>query len=278
MYGYAALPSYTPIGFCINFFEEFMAQITASQKKKDYGSLARAHTPHYIHLLYELMDGVREGNSSGEYFGLPMTPGRTRNAAAMSGDYNEIHIGRLGIPDIDLIAHGFHGVTEALAALHLYHTTHGIKLRPKGIDIQFRQKVPLNGKPLRHKITPFRVGENPDLRTIMVFTTGNTLSEEAKPAIVIKVLLEAGSFDRKALGYNLYCGWLTSALLAETWPGCIFYQLTAAFGEPQKKEDWTKAVVQTTKSYESKSGQKHLIVATSAGTLSGEADIILPAQ
>lgn len=269
MYAYLALP-YTPVGFCMQFLKEFLSSVAI---RKNEGSLLRHHTPLYLHLLYELMDGIRKGKVSGEYFGLPMTPGRTHDAARMSGDYNKIHIG-----DGDLIAHGFHGVTEALEALRLYHIEHSIPLQPKGIDIQFRQKVSLDGRPLRHKILPFRVGEDPHIRTIHTFTAVNATNEEQKPAIIIRVLLEAGPFDRKALGYGLYCGWLTSALLAETWPGCVFYKLTAAFGETPKKEDSTSASVRIASSYESRSGQKHLIIATSSGTLLGEADIIPPAQ
>lgn len=273
MYEQLVLP-YTPIGFSIRWFDEFLTAIA----EKNNGSSLRFHTPHYIRLLYELMDGVRKGSSSGEYFGLPMTPGHTHDAARMSGDYNKIHIGHEGMSTDNLIAHGFHGVTEALEALRLYHIAHGIPLQPKGMDIQFRQKVPLDGRPLCYRILPFHIGEDSRIRTIMVFTTANAGSEELKPAIIIKVLLETGSFDRKALGYGLYCGWLTSALLAETWPGCIFYKLTAAFGETPKKEESTNVTARIIGSSKGKNGQQHLIVATVAGTFKGEADIILPAE
>lgn len=271
MYG-QLVPPYTPIGFSIRWFDEFLTALA----KKNNGSSLRFHTPHYIRWLYELMD-VQEGNASGEYYGKPKTPGYTLDAASISGDYNKVHVG-----DGDVFAHGFHGVTEALEALRLYHATHSIELRPKGIDIQFRKKVPLDGNRLRHKILPFHVGEAPCMRAIKTFTATNaTAGEEQKPAISIDILLEEGPFERKFLGYNLYCGWRTSALLAQTWPGCIFYKLTAAFGE-LLKEDSIRTTVRIIDSYEtvnrSEQKQRHLIVATDAGTFKGEADIILPIE
>lgn len=268
MYGQLVFPPYTPFGFFQRWHEEFMSRIaTDTAQKSTSGS--RPHTPYYVSWLLKEMMVVQEGGFSGEYFGREMTPGHTLDLAAISGDYNKVHIS-----GSNPIAHGMHGVTEALEAFGLYLARHALARSIKGISVEFRRRVPLDGNRLRHFIFPFHIGDDPQIRTIEVFAA----NEEKKPAIVIKVSLEDGAFDRKAVGYNLYYCLRISSGLADTWPNCIFYQFSANFGEPPKKEDWTNVSVKKVSSYAGRGGETHFVVDVSSGPLSGKADIIPPAE
>lgn len=268
MYRVIALP-YTLGQLYAQSFVGLVASTIATPK--DRGSLCQSHTPQRIKLLYELMDGVRIGDSPCEYVGRPMTPGRTLDAAAFSMDYNDPHVGDACLsPFKERIAHGAHALTEGMEAFRQYLGVRSIALQPYHIEVEFRQPVFLRRKPVRYEFYP---REDADQFTIQAYSEGNTLIDK-KPVIIVKVSLKEGIMSRKELGYHLYSGWLISSLLAKTWSGCLFYQLTLSLGEFSQEES-SSATVRKVRAYRDKHDREHFVIAVTGGRgTAGQADII----
>lgn len=276
MYRYLALPM-TLWQLSAQLSLGLMTLSDASQEN-DIRSLRIWDTRKRIELLRELIDGIRPGESPSTYIGLPMTSGRTLDAAAFSIDFNQRHVGDEFLPPFkERIAHGVHAFTEGMAAFWLFLKAHDIAMKPKGVKINFYQPVFLRGKPLRYDIYP-PTAENPHQYSIEVHAEGNTIND-TKHVVVITIDVESGIMEHDEFEYHLYCGWLISSLLAKKWAGCLFYQLTLIFGETAPKEESSTVTIQTVESYLGKHEQQHHVAQFVAGkATTGVADILSPAK
>lgn len=181
-------------------------------------------------MLNELMAPVQKNGSPGHYFGAIMDTDRTRLAAEMSGDHNDVHVNpkkphpRFG----RLIAHGMDAVTQATAALKL--EINGHKLVPCKADISFRQPVFVDEDQLEIRIAPL---EDPFAlnREINVYAQNKSSPER----LVVKMrmtLKKNPTFDEHAWFRSIMSAWRISALLAETWPGCLYVRQQFDFHKP----------------------------------------------
>lgn len=181
-------------------------------------------------MLNELMSPVRKNAAAGHYFGAVMDTDRTILGATMSGDWNDIHTNpekphaRFGKP----IAHGMDAVTQAAAALRLELS--GQELAPGNLDISFRQPVFINEDRLEIRITP---SADPfDLNREINVYAQNTSAPERLVVRMRTTLKKNPAFDEHAWFRSIMSAWRISALLAQTWPGCLYLRQQLAFHEP----------------------------------------------
>ena len=224
--------------------------------------------------LAHLMQAVKPTSVRGQYTGAMMSWGRTQLSAAMSGDYNDVHMNpekphpRFGRP----IAHGMDTVTQAFAAVK--HETAGTGLFPSEATIEFKHPVYIGEDHLS-----IHVGR-PDTGVREVEVFAQRKGSTAKTLVVkIELILRTNPFfDERTWFCNLMAGWRISALLAASWPGCLYLRQTLFFGKPLSGKNLVVRLKGET------DGEKASVVSTEAnGTgwtlpfVTGKATIMLPA-
>lgn len=259
------------------FFDSALIALSATAGYSHSRSSFQLHEDQQA-LLAELMQPVKKTGRPGQYSGALMTLHRTRQAAEMSGDWNDIHVNPENPHPLfggKLVAHGMDAVTQAFAALKL--ELYGTGLVPKKVDIEFQKPVFLEETMLRISITPAGVFDRE--REIEVFAW-NEQQQKEKLAVKLRVLLKVDhSFDDWAWFRVLMSGWQISALLAKTWPSCLYYKQSLNFDQLEGN------FLETHIRGEGQNDRGHCLVRTQAygaghqfsPFVTGQATIILPA-
>lgn len=178
--------------------------------------------------LASLMQVVRKTAISGRYRGATMELDRTRLAAEMSGDWNDVHVN----PDRPhplfgkLIAHGMDAVTQAFAAIR--SELGDQPLAPREASIAFVQPVFLGEDQLSIHVAP----KTPLEWDVAVSARGSNVAAER---IVVRLhlsLQDGRPFADDDWFRALMAIWRISALLAKTWPGCLYTRQELRFHQP----------------------------------------------
>ena len=224
-----AKQSYSPFSFATEIAESFQGAgrpPTEYIRRESHMKLEDSQQA----MLNELISPVRKNGAAGHYFGARMDTDRTILGATMSGDWNDVHTNpekphaRFG----KLIAHGMDAVTQATAALKLELS--GQELVPCNADISFRQPVFINEDCLEIRIAP---SADPfDLNREINVYAQNTSAPERLVVKMRMTLKKNPSFDEHAWFRSTMSAWRISALLAETWPGCLYARQQFDFHEP----------------------------------------------
>lgn len=171
-----------------------------------------------------LMQSAKPTNQPGEFIGKQLTLRRTRQWAEVAGDTNPVHITTPHPKFGTLIAHGWDALTMALAALKLDLPA---GLIPRKVTAEFRKPVALSERstPVIKISVPF---EKPSERLIEVYAG---MTPDMRPKLVIKVVVELieGTLSNEDWLHAIIGGWRISALLASTFPRCLYYQQILTF-------------------------------------------------
>lgn len=223
----------SPIGQCAGAALAFAAAFQGANRppteyKRNYSSLLLHETQ--MAALDVLLSPVKKNGAPGRYYGAVMDTERTELAAEMSGDWNDVHVNpkhphpRFG----KLIAHGMDTVSQALIALKL--ELHGTGLVPKKAEISFVQPVYIDEDILEIRILP---GDMFDpVREIEVYAQSRPSAPEKLVARLRVRIAEDPFFDEHAWFGSIMSAWRISALLAKTWPGCLYLKQQLDFHQP----------------------------------------------
>lgn len=211
--------------------EDFFSSITqwfpAPNKYIRNRSDLPLHSGQYA-LLSKLMGAVKKTATPGHFLGATMERSRTLLAAKMSGDYNDVHVN----PDRPhplfgrLIAHGMDAVTQALVALRDEIGDQQLVLHQA--NIAFLQPVFLGEDQLSIHVTKTTPTE---WRIDVSAKKKRTTVEQ----IVVKMsirLKDGTPFDEEDWFRSHMALWRISALIAETWPGCLYAKQELTFHKP----------------------------------------------
>lgn len=225
--------------------------------------------------LVSLLQSVRPVvGHPGYYRGDLVTLERVQAGADMSGDHNEVHLRKPHPRFGKLIAHGMDTVTHAFAALMQEQNGNG--LVPKSLSITFSSPVFIGEDTLEVTVRPAK-GLEPK-RELFVRVLRKP-EEKWKNAAGLQVALGQGGSGVTVWHRTLIAGWQISALLAKTWPGCLYCQQWLDFSDVP--DDETLLTIVRGIGHDAKgrylvdtevhSGGNHALLA------SGQAVIILPA-
>ena len=224
-----------------------------------------------------LMRSAKPTSQPGEFVGKQLILRRTRRWAAVAGDTNPVHLTTPHPKFGTLIAHGWDALTMAMAALKLDLPS---GLIPKKVTAEFRKPMSLreHSTPMIRILVP---PEKPLERLIEVYV-GMTL--DLQPKLVIKVMVELakGTLSDEDWLHAIIGGWRISALLASTFPHCLYYQQILVF--TPTSQEFTHIVTRVRG--QGLNGSGHCVVDTRAqgrtspnghwSFATGQATIVLP--
>lgn len=206
----------------------FTSTFQPAPETKSGRSLIRLYDSQHL-MLKKLMQSARKNGHPGQYVGAAADLERTRMEADMSGDNNEIHLNLKKPHPLfkKLIAHGAGILTQAFAALRI-HISPG--LAPANADIKFLGPVFLGEDRLKIRI---KTGESPMDHEIQVFAHNVALPNRVVLEMRVTLVLNP-DFGEAEWFHILMSAWRISALLAETWPNCLYRRQSLEFNHPMK--------------------------------------------
>ncbi len=179
-------------------------------------------------LLAELVRPVQPDGRSGIFRGACMTLQHTKLAMCMSGDWNPVHCdpNRPHPMFGKLVAHGVDGVSQGLVAAH--QVIGRLELVPYQVEIMFQKPVFLGEDRLlihvlEKTMTEYEV-------TIRAITDDPDVPE--RDVTKMRLICRQGSWSGEEWFRALMSLWRISALLAETWDGCLYAKQTIQFQRP----------------------------------------------
>ncbi len=179
-------------------------------------------------LLAQLVKPVQPDGRSGMFRGACMTLQHTKLAMCMSGDWNPVHWDSERPHSMfgKLVAHGMNGVSQGLVAAH--QVIGRLGLVPRQVEITFQKPVYLGEDRLvihivaktmtEYEITVRAVTDDPDV--------------PERDVTKMCLICRQGSWSGEEWFRALMSLWRISALLAETWDGCLYAKQTITFRRP----------------------------------------------
>lgn len=187
----------------------------------------RLHASQYADLA-RLMRAVKATTTPGVYVGANMTYAHTVLAAQMSGDHNDVHLKPAKPHPLfgKLIAHGMNAVSQSLVALRAEMDIE--ELVPDHMSISFLAPVFLNEDRLA-----IRVSKTTATAWDLVVMATNKRTQVERTVVRMSVRLKEGTPFGNDEWFRVHMTlWRISALIAETWPGCLYLKQELTIRRP----------------------------------------------